>query len=1470
MSQRNAVWVVWLALLVWSGGHAGPSAGAAEASFRFRVDRPTLESVDQADGTVELRMAGFRTSEGAPGAPDIPVQTVLVAIPPDAEPRLEVQVIGRTTRRARLPRPVPQMQMQADGSSPPGPAAAGDARLWAQAKRPVLPRYQRDPRIFERAALYPARAAWLGEIGVVRDQRYVEVHLAPVRYDGAARGLLLEESLEVTVHFDGASAATSEPASTRFEPVYRRSFINYEQGRAFRLPLAKTDLQVVAEATAGTEPDRRRIVVRQNGPLRLTYELFLAQAPEFLDDNPAKWKLTSDGEQVKLHIQQGGGNPNLLEPGEWVQFYGQAKDDEPASVLIADNGGNEDLYAVRDFTDDNVYFLSVEAATQPAMPTREAAPGIGTPPTFFNTTTHVEADAEFSPFGGEDPWFSEPVLTEIDNLRTESVPLPGLQSTTAPLQVRVGLRGSSGCRSVNPDHKSTVGLRNASSQTLTLPVSNPDNVSNQNLGQFDAQEHFLHDFGWTHSGIQPQASDPLQVLVGVSNISGCPNNILLDWIEIDYRRSFASAGDRLTFSYPDGTAIFAVTGLSSTNVQVYEITGTLGASGIVDAVRLTSVQFTPTGPTFTARFRMDNGGSGMPRRFAVVGPLGVAAPAAADFKVDRVSELASDTTPAELIVVAHPDLLESSCSVGANSCDYDADCTASPSDRCELDPSSELSQLLAHRATQGISSRVARIGDVEDEFNQGLAGPLAIRKLVEWTMAGNWSGSPPSYLLLLGDASFDHKAGPANGNYVSTQIVLKENESLGFYASDNLLAAVSGGDSLPELVVGRISARTLAEADTVLQKIRLYEQTPAAGGWRGHAVFISDRANDFSNFEPMEFERINRIGENKLLASASYTKENLRYWSDNCVPPNGAGNPTCDKVAMRLAIQNAVNGVSGPGAALMQFMGHGNFELWSSDVLFCANPANPSCVATGDDILTLNNGLKLPWLLVHNCLSGGFHSTDVRALGEDWLKRGPGGAVAVFAPSGLGFRYLGEIVVNEAWEDLFGPTKERSLAVPVLDSLVSLCATSGTPEGCQFYTLLGDPSTTLALPHVDPPTAVVAQAGNALVQLSWSASPTAASYDVYRSSTPASSYIKINSSPITVTHFNDTAGCACSGPPWAPPSNGITYYYYVVARSAAGFESARSNFNSDCFTTQDDCVFAEPLNPFPPAPPTGLAVVDPETGARLDLSWNANAENDVSFYTVHFGTTPALGQTANTVLNSFALTGLADETPYYIRVSATNTSGLTSALSGQVSATPSLVLGLKAPRFIGDLRLNKSGAAGANALLTWGAVTTDVYGKPFSTDHYEVYRGTSPQFTPTLASRIGTSPTPSYTDVGALSAPAPRYYYLVRAMDADGTGGGLGNQLPDGIRELRVAQVVGHTVLISWPAVTTDFDDHPLAISHYALYASDVPFSRADIRDGMPPLLSSITGVSVMLSGQTQNRYYSVLAVDARGNLSPF
>jgi hypothetical protein len=257
---------------------------------------------------------------------------------------------------------------------------------------------------------------------------------------------------------------------------------------------------------------------------------------------------------------------------------------------------------------------------------------------------------------------------------------------------------------------------------------------------------------------------------------------------------------------------------------------------------------------------------------------------------------------------------------------------------------------------------------------------------------------------------------------------------------------------------------------------------------------------------------------------------------------------------------------------------------------------------------------------------------------------------------------------------------------------------------------------------------------------------------------------------------------------------------------------------------------------------------------------------------VHWGTTPQLGLSAISLDNTASITGLIDGTTYYVAVAASNTSDLTSPTSDPpVPAVPTKVLGLRAPGWIGDLRVGKSGDAAA---LIWGAVTTDIYGKPKTVAHYDVFRSTAGDFVPDVTlftNRIGTSAIASYDDIDALTAPEPVYFYLVRGVDADGTGGGLGNQLPAGIHDLRVTRTQGSTLTLTWSAVTTDFDHAPTQISHYVLYASPTVFSRADIRDGAVPILQdSIPGTTLVIGEPPDDQHYSVLAVDGRGNASPF
>src|SRR5262249_38972214 len=243
---------------------------------------------------------------------------------------------------------------------------------------------------------------------------------------------------------------------------------------------------------------------------------------------------------------------------------------------------------------------------------------------------------------------------------------------------------------------------------------------------------------------------------------------------------------------------------------------------------------------FSVRFHISQDPAlpdGTPRRFIVAGANAIAVPAAADFTSVPVSTLRDTSNQADLIVIAHPTPL------GAAS-------------------TATLNTLLGWKlANQGFTSKVVMIQDLYDEFGDGLPSPQAIKSFLSYVMSTNpgegWSGRKPAWVLLIGDGSYDYKYNNTTvpvSNFVPTPIPFKDEPTFGSYASDSILMDVVGSDTTPDLVVGRVSTRTDAQTNVVLQKILAYEQNPPAGNWRRNALFVSDRGKDYSVNEAADFE----------------------------------------------------------------------------------------------------------------------------------------------------------------------------------------------------------------------------------------------------------------------------------------------------------------------------------------------------------------------------------------------------------------------------------------------------------------------------------------------------------------------------------------------------------------------------------------------------------------------------------------
>ena len=193
--------------------------------------------------------------------------------------------------------------------------------------------------------------------------------------------------------------------------------------------------------------------------------------------------------------------------------------------------------------------------------------------------------------------------------------------------------------------------------------------------------------------------------------------------------------------------------------------------------------------------------------------------------------------------------------------------------------------------------------------------------------------------------------------------------------------------------------------------------------------------------------------------------------------------------------------------------------------------------------------------------------------------------------------------VNPAGHDFHlksdSPCIDRGSSVPgslVKRDFDGITRPQGTAIDIGAYEYDGAPST--ALP---PPSTITATAANS-IDLSWSSVSGAVGYNVYRSTTSGSGYVKINgSTPVTGTSFVDQN-----------TTPGTTYYYVVTSVNSAGQESV---YSSEASAT-------EPLGNGAPSIGSFTADPNPADNPKRNISFVVQAsdpDGDALSYTIDFG-----------------------------------------------------------------------------------------------------------------------------------------------------------------------------------------------------------------------------------------------------------
>jgi hypothetical protein len=271
-----------------------------------------------------------------------------------------------------------------------------------------------------------------------------------------------------------------------------------------------------------------------------------------------------------------------------------------------------------------------------------------------------------------------------------------------------------------------------------------------------------------------------------------------------------------------------------------------------------------------------------------------------------------------------------------------------------------LEPLKTLRESQGLKVALVDVEDIYDEFSFGVKSPQAIKDFLN--LAEKQWRRKPRFILLVGDATFDPRNYMGFGDYdfVPTKLV---DTSYLETASDDWFVDFNN-DGLPDIAIGRLPVRAVEEADTVISKIMAYEQ--GLGGQMREALLVADIGDEEFNYEAASADLMPLLPQGITVWGVARG----RYGNDGEV---------------REDLLRSIN----LGPLLVNYVGHGSMEIWRGSVF------------TADDAEGLTNGNRLPFFINMTCLNGFFQDVFADSLAESLLKAGQGGAVAVWASSGL-------------------------------------------------------------------------------------------------------------------------------------------------------------------------------------------------------------------------------------------------------------------------------------------------------------------------------------------------------------------------------------------------------------------------------------------------------------------------------------
>ena len=374
-----------------------------------------------------------------------------------------------------------------------------------------------------------------------------------------------------------------------------------------------------------------------------------------------------------------------------------------------------------------------------------------------------------------------------------------------------------------------------------------------------------------------------------------------------------------------------------------------------------------------------------------------------------------------------------------------------------------------HASFNNYSTAIVTTSQIYNEFSSGAQDITAIRNFMKYLYDN--SSTPPKYLMLMGDGSYDYKDRiSGNSNFVPTFQSDESYQPLSTFTSDDYYGMLNdssltiyNGSATVDIGIGRFPAKTAAEVKSFVNKVKAYAQSSVQipvqnsintpnlkgtfGDWKNTLMFVADDGNgddSYSNSHLLQTELIVNVIEG-IDSSFNVKKVYLDAYS-KVSSPEGGTYPDVDQ-EIKLVMEKGVNVIS--------YIGHGGEAGWADERILELT-----------DINSWDNINKLPVFVTATCEFSRYDNPKRVSAGEYVILNENGGAIAMLTTVRLVFGGISNNIgfTNNFFEYVLPGESSSFNTLGDAVRLTKVKSNIGTNYNNRKFTLLGDPGLVMTHP----------------------------------------------------------------------------------------------------------------------------------------------------------------------------------------------------------------------------------------------------------------------------------------------------------------------------------------------------------------------------------------------------------------------